>query len=89
MRMDESPVSVDTPTVTPEATPGTSATVASAAGFPKTAADSEAAGDASSVAEVTPPPSEVKLNGKDLLEALKNQVGGWIYAGRSLEEDEQ
>lgn len=77
--MDESPIPVETPTVAPEATtPGTTA-VASSPFASKKAEDSDTTGDPSSVAEVTPPPlPEVKLQGKELIEALKKQVGALV-----------
>lgn len=83
MRMDDSPISVETPTVAPEATtPGTAA-VASSLFVSKKAEDSDTTGDPSSVAEVTPPPlPEEKLQGKELIEALKKQVGVLVSPNR-------
>lgn len=77
--MDESPIPVETQTVAPEATtPGTAA-VASSPFVSKKAEDSDNAGDPSSVAEVSPPPlPEEKLQGKELIEALKKQVSALV-----------
>lgn len=81
MRMEDSPISVETmPVVVPEATVAGAA--APAAAVVKGGATHSSGGFGSLAANTPPPVPDEKLHGKDLLEALKKQVGCVVVLGR-------